>query len=239
MSRPGNEGPDPRQIQAMFGSIASGYDRANTILSGGVHHLWRRKIVRWSGAGPGDHVLDCATGTGDLAIAFARVVGPTGRVVGTDFSPEMLAPAPRKAAKKGLEIRFEVADVTALPYEDESFDVASIAFGIRNVADRLAGLREMARVLRPGGRLMVLEFGQPEGPVMKPLYGLYSKRILPWLGGLVTGNREAYSYLDRSAGEFPCRGAFLSLMAETRLLHDLSWREYTAGIAFAYRGVRI
>lgn len=233
------QGPDPARIRAMFGSIARRYDRANTILSGGIHHLWRRKIVRWSGARPGDRVLDCATGTGDLAIAFAKVVGPAGDVVGTDFSPEMLAPAPRKAERDGVRVMFETADVTALPYADASFDVASIAFGIRNVADRVGGLREMARVVRPGGRVVVLEFGQPENVLLRPLFNLYSRRFLPWIGGVLTGNREAYAYLERSAGEFPCREAFLDLMRETGLLGELEWRAYTGGIAYAYRGVRV
>ena len=231
------DGPDPETVRAMFGSIAHRYDRANTVLSGGIHHLWRRKLVRWSGARAGERVLDCATGTGDLAIAFARGVGPSGEVVGTDFSAEMLAPAPAKAARAGVAIRFEQADVTALPYPDSSFDIASIAFGIRNVADRVAGLREMARVVRPGGRVMVLEFGQPSAPVFRPLYNLYSKKVLPMIGGILTGNRRAYDYLDRSAGAFPCGDAFVALMRETGAFDAIEWRAYTAGIAYAYRGV--
>ncbi|HSN68991.1 MAG TPA: ubiquinone/menaquinone biosynthesis methyltransferase, partial [Thermoanaerobaculia bacterium] len=186
------DGPDPETVRAMFGSIAHRYDRANTVLSGGVHHVWRRRLVRWSGARAGERVLDCATGTGDLAIAFARAVGPSGSVVGTDFSAEMLAPAPAKAERARVIVRFEQADVTALPYPDSSFDVASIAFGIRNVADRVAGLREMARVVRPGGRVMVLEFGQPSAPGFRPLYNLYSRKVLPIIGGVLTGNRRAY-----------------------------------------------
>ena len=233
-----DEGPDPVQVRAMFGSIARGYDRANTVLSAGIHHRWRNKLVKWSGACSGDSVLDCATGTGDLAIAFAKALGAGGDVTGTDFSPEMLEPAPRKAERSGVRVRFEQADVTSLPYPDASFDIASIAFGIRNVGDRVAGLREMARVVRPGGRVMVLEFGQPEGAVTRPLFSLYSRRILPVLGGMLTGSREAYAYLDRSAGQFPCRDEFLALMDETALLSDLEWRAYTGGIAFAYRGVR-
>src|SRR5688500_5872290 len=115
----------------MFATIASRYDRANTVLSAGIHHRWRQRIVRWSEAGPGDRVLDCATGTGDLAIAFARAVAPNGAVVGTDFVPEMIELARRKSST----VRFEVADVTALPFENDSFDIASISFGIRNVGD--------------------------------------------------------------------------------------------------------
>lgn len=237
MSTP-ETGPDPKQIRAMFGSIARGYDRANNVLSGGIHHLWRRKLVRWSGAAPGDRVLDCATGTGDLAIAFARVVGTTGAVTGTDFSPEMLEPAPAKAERAGVKVVFQPADVTALPFDDAAFDVASISFGIRNVVDRVGGLREMARVVRPGGRVMVLEFGQPDSAVFGPLFNFYSRKVLPRLGGLLTGNYEAYSYLDRSAGAFPCRDEFLALMEQTGLLTDLECRSYTGGIAYAYRGVR-
>lgn len=231
------EGPDPETVREMFGSIAHRYDRANTVLSGGVHHLWRRRLVRWSGVGKGERVLDCATGTGDLAIAFARAVGPSGEVVGTDFSAEMLAPAPGKARRGGVAIRFEEADVTALPYPDASFDVSSIAFGIRNVADRVAGLREMARVVRPGGRVMVLEFGQPSAPVIRPLFNIYSRKVLPWIGGVLTGNRRAYDYLDRSAGEFPCGDAFVALMRATGAFEAVEWRRYTGGIAYAYRGV--
>jgi len=237
MSAP-ETGPDPKQIRAMFGSIARGYDRANNVLSGGIHHLWRRKLVRWSGAAPGDRVLDCATGTGDLAIAFARVVGDSGAVTGTDFSPEMLEPAPTKAERAGVKVAFRPADVTALPFADAAFDVASISFGIRNVVDRVGGLREMARVVRPGGRVMVLEFGQPDSAVFGPLFNFYSRKVLPRLGGLLTGNYEAYSYLDRSAGAFPCRDEFLALMEQTGLLTQLEWRSYTGGIAYAYRGVR-
>jgi len=150
-------GPDPEKIRSMFASISARYDRANTVLSGGIHHLWRRNAVRRSGAQGGDAVLDCATGTGDLAIAFKKAVGPSGRVVGTDFVPEML----QYAREKAKDIAFEVADVTRLPYPDGSFDVASISFGIRNVNEPRRGIAEMARVVGSGGRVIVLEFGQP------------------------------------------------------------------------------
>src|SRR5437660_3609955 len=146
------------EVRQMFASIAARYDVANEVLSLGVHKGWRRAAVRISEAAAGQRVLDCATGTGDLALEFKRAVGPAGEVIGTDFCAEMLRSAPDKAAKAGLEVRFAVADALSLPYADARFDIASIAFGIRNVDDPVACLREMARVVKPGGSVIVLEF---------------------------------------------------------------------------------
>jgi demethylmenaquinone methyltransferase / 2-methoxy-6-polyprenyl-1,4-benzoquinol methylase len=227
-------GPDPAKIRTMFASIAARYDRANTVLSAGVHHLWRRKAVRWSDAREGDAVLDCATGTGDLAIAFAKRVGPRGRVVGTDFVPEMLTFARAKAPG----ITFEVADVTQLPYADATFDIASISFGIRNVGDPRRGLAEMARVVRPGGRVVVLEFGQPQNRLFASLYDAYARRLLPRLGGLVTGQRDAYAYLERSAGRFPCGHDFAALMRDAADFASVTYKPLTFGIAYLYKGVK-
>lgn len=218
----------------MFGSIAGRYDRANTILSGGIHHRWRRKTVRWSGAKRGDRVLDCATGTGDLAIAFQRVVGDDGVVIGTDFTPEMLDLARTKAK----HIKFELADVTRLPYDDASFDISSIAFGIRNVADPGAGIRELARVVKSGGRVMVLEFGQPPNSAFRALYDLYRRHILPRVGGMVTGEQTAYEYLDRSAGAFPSAEAFVRLMRESANFANVEYERLMFGVAYVYRGVK-
>ena len=230
-------GPDASRIRSMFASIAGGYDRANTLLSGGLHHQWRNRVVDWSGARPGSEILDCATGTGDLALAFARRLGGQGRVVGTDFCEEMLALAPAKARARSLEIAFELADVTALPFDSNSFDIASIAFGIRNVNDPSQALRELARVVRPGGRVMVLEFGQPQRAVVGPLFRFYSHRILPKLGGMITGHPEAYGYLDKSASAFPSGEAFLRMMRETNSFGEVALRPLTFGVAYIYRGV--
>lgn len=219
----------------MFAEIAPRYDRTNTILSAGIHHLWRRKAVRWSGVKAGDRVLDCATGTGDLAIAFRKKVGDEGNVVGTDFVPEMIKLARGKAPP---DIYFEVADVTNLPYDDASFDVASISFGIRNVADPRKGIAEMARVVRPGGRVIVLEFGQPRRRPFSTLYDFYTRRILPRLGGAVTGKPEAYDYLQRSAGRFPCGDDFAALMRESAAFASIEWVPLTMGIAYLYKGVK-
>jgi demethylmenaquinone methyltransferase/2-methoxy-6-polyprenyl-1,4-benzoquinol methylase len=225
-------GPDPARIKSMFGSIAGRYDRANTILSAGVHHRWRRAAVRWAGAKRGDAVLDCATGTGDLAIAFKKVVGD-GHVVGTDFTPEMI----ELARHKSSDITFEVADVTALPFEDGSFDIASISFGIRNVGDPAKGIAEMARVVRPGGRVIVLEFGQPSSPVVSSLYDTYRRHFLPRLGGAVTGERGAYEYLESSAARFPCGDDFVALMRSAATFATIDYRPLTFGVAYLYRGV--
>jgi len=227
-------GPDPARIRSMFAAIARRYDRANTVLSGGIHHLWRRRAVRAAGVRPGDRVLDCATGTGDLAIAFRKAVGSEGHVTGTDFVPEMLELARTKADN----VTFEVADVTRLPYADASFDVSSISFGIRNVAEPRKGIGEMARVVRSGGRVIVLELGQPQSRFFGALYDWYSKRILPRLGGAVTGDAEAYRYLQTSAGRFPCGEDFAQLMRESGDFAAVTCTPLTFGIAYLYRGIK-
>lgn len=207
----------------MFASIATRYDRANTVLSGGIHHLWRRRTVRRSGVRPGEKVLDCATGTGDLAIAFQQA-GAT--VIGTDFVEEMLAIARQKAP--GIE--FKRADAMALPFPDKTFDVASISFGIRNVADPEKAIREMARVAR---RVVVLEFGQPRG-WFAPLYRSYRQHILPRIGGAVTGDRSAYEYLESSSARFPSGHDFVALMRRSANFTTIEFERLTFGIAYLY-----
>ncbi len=219
----------------MFADIASDYDRVNTVLSFGVHHAWRTKTIAESGVKAGDKVLDCATGTGDLAIAFKKAVGKEGYVLGTDFCAPMIEPAPAKAEKEGLSIDFEVADAMDLPYEDNRFDVSSISFGIRNVDEPVTALKEMARVVRPGGKVVVLEFGQPNG-LMKWPYELYSQHIMPTLGGWLSGNREAYTYLPRTSAAFPAGEKFLALMDESGAFEVKRAVSLTGGIAYIYIG---
>jgi demethylmenaquinone methyltransferase / 2-methoxy-6-polyprenyl-1,4-benzoquinol methylase len=223
------------QVRQMFADIAPRYDVANSALSFGIHHLWRRAVVSLSGVKAGMDVLDCATGTGDLAIAFKKAVGKSGSVLGTDFCAEMMETAPEKARKDSIEVRFEVADAMNLPYQAASFDIASISFGIRNVDNPVQALGEMARTVRSGGKVIVLEFGQPDG-VFGALYRFYSTTILPVLGGMLSGNREAYSYLNRTAAAFPCREDFLALMQQTGQFEKTTFTSVTFGIAYIYVG---
>ena len=223
------------KVRTMFADIADDYDRINGILSFGVHNAWRKKTVLESGAKPGDRVLDCATGTGDLALEFKKTVGHEGYVLGTDFCKEMIEHAPGKADKKQMVVDFEVADAMDLPYEDNSFTIASIAFGIRNVDDPLVCLQEMARVVKPGGRVVVLEFGQPKGVVRLP-FQFYSKHVMPTIGGLISGNRDAYTYLPETSAKFPAGDKFLELMDEAGVFSERKAESLTGGIAYVYVG---
>lgn len=223
------------KVRKMFADIADDYDRVNNILSFGIHHIWRDRAVSLSGAKTGDRVLDCATGTGDLALEFKEVVGDDGYVLGTDFCAEMIEHAPAKAKENNLVVDFEVADAMDLPYEDNIFDISSIAFGIRNVDDPVQALKEMARVVVPGGKVVVLEFGQPKGLLKYP-YELYSQYIMPTLGGWISGNREAYTYLPRTSAEFPAGDDFVALMEEAGSFSSQFLEKLTGGIAYIYVG---
>ena len=204
-------GPDPNRIRSMFASISTRYDRANTVLSGGVHHLWRTKAVRWSQAKEGDRVLDCATGTGDLAIAFRKAVGASGRVVGTDFVPEMLSVAREKAP----DITFEVADVTRLPYDDASFDVAFTISVLHHVppAERSRFMAEMLRTIRPRGAAIIIEHN-PLNPITRRIVS----RCAFDADAVLLGSRETAKLLAdggapalgrRYLGFWPFRNAFI------------------------------
>lgn len=220
----------------MFDQVAPGYDSANQVLSLGVHHRWRRRIVRESKAAEGMSVLDCATGTGDLAFAFKRAVGNQGQVIGLDFSPQMIQLAKVKPDSSRFPIEFMIGDVLALPFPDSRFDIASIAFGIRNVDEPVAGLREMARVVRSGGRVAVLEFGQPDGPLISRLYRWYSSRVIPTIGGWITGTPSSYRYLTKSSAAFPAGDRFVELMKDTGSFSSIAVTSMTFKVAYIYIG---
>lgn len=232
------QGPQADQIRTLFSSVAHGYDKANDAMTLGMARLWRRKLVEWSGARTGDRILDCATGTGDLAIEFKRAVGPSGEVIGTDFCAEMLERAPAKAQRKNLSVDFRMADAMNLPFVEGEFDVSSIAYGIRNVSDPARALSEMARVVRPGGCVMVLETGDTPDGALKKAFEFYIKQIVPRVGGLLTGQREAYEYLNKSSRGFPSREKFLEIMKSTGAFSRVEYRVLFGGASFIYRGIR-
>ncbi len=196
--------PDPAAVNSMFARIARRYDAANRLLSGGTDIWWRKRLVAKVQRHQPADVLDLATGSGDVAFALAERLPAKTRLVGMDFCAPMLDEAKKKqvAAPRKLPVECEVGDVLALPVPDESFDAVTISFGLRNLADRDRGLREMRRVLRPGGRLFVLEFSQPQR-WFRPFYLLYLRNILPRLAGWLTGDRSAYAYLNETIESFP------------------------------------
>lgn len=228
--------PDGAAIQRMFAEVAPGYDRANRFLSLGVDVWWRARAVAAVAARRGELGLDVCAGTGDLALALAH---KGARVVGADFCPPMLVRADRKAAAAAPEAqrpRFCVGDAMQLPFGDRTFDFCTVAFGIRNVEEPVAALREMRRVVRPGGRVVVLEFCRPRVPLLASAYLFYFRRVLPRLGRWISGARnDAYSYLPESVMGFPERTAFLQLMRQAGLDAPVQ-QILSGGIAAIYRG---
>jgi demethylmenaquinone methyltransferase/2-methoxy-6-polyprenyl-1,4-benzoquinol methylase len=222
-------------IKGMFSEIAGSYDRANSVLSFGIHHLWKRTMVNRTPVIDGDAVLDCATGTGDLALLYKKKVGAGGSVIGTDFCQEMLDEAPDKAAQQNLDVGFQLADVTQLPFADDQFDACSISFGIRNVENRTKAFQEMARVTKSGGSVMILEFGQIKTPGIKQAYNFYSHKVLPKIGGWVSGKPEAYQYLNDSSQVFPCGEDFADEVMSTDLYKSVEVTPLSFGVAYIYQ----
>jgi demethylmenaquinone methyltransferase/2-methoxy-6-polyprenyl-1,4-benzoquinol methylase len=220
----------------MFDRIAGRYDLLNSLMTAGLHHSWRARAVDRAELIPGDSVLDVCCGTGDLAFELARRVSPGGHVVGCDFSEPMLDLAREKAADRGVEsVRFEWADALQLPYDDGRFDAVTVGFGVRNFADRDQGLREMFRVLKPGGRLVILEFTEPRRPPFSTFYSLWFDRIVPVLGRL-TDNPEAYSYLAESVHSFPDPPGLAAKM-DAAGLERIRWLLTAGGILAIHSGV--
>jgi demethylmenaquinone methyltransferase/2-methoxy-6-polyprenyl-1,4-benzoquinol methylase len=206
------------QVRAMFDRIAGLYDRMNTVMTVGLHHQWRRRAADLAAVSAGDRALDVATGTGDLALELATRVAPGGEVVGSDFSERMLELAREKAAAHagGAGVRFESANALALPYRDGEFDAATVGFGARNFADLELGVREMARVVRPGGQVVILEITTPRRPPLSTFFRLWFDHAVPALGRLA-GDAQAYSYLPSSVRRFPGPEQLAGLMARCGL----------------------
>lgn len=233
--------PKKENVRQMFDSIAPDYDRLNHLMSLNVDKGWRRKALKRIVDTDGPlEVLDLACGTGDFALAIARRMdrrGVAGHVSGVDLSDGMLAVMKEKVAAAGLQEHISTAqgDGENLPFPDGSFDRVTIAFGIRNFEHREEGLREMLRVLRPGGRLVILELSVPENRIIRWLYNLYFLHILPWIGGKVSGDKAAYSYLPASVVKFPGRKAFIRTLQECGY-GDVRHRAFTLGLCRMYTG---
>jgi demethylmenaquinone methyltransferase/2-methoxy-6-polyprenyl-1,4-benzoquinol methylase len=228
---------EAEQVEAMFDRIAGVYDLLNSAMTAGLHHRWRERAVDVARLRPGARVLDVATGTGDLALEVARRVAPGGEVVGSDFSEGMLARARVKAAgaaPTGVAMRFEQGDALELPYADDSFDAATAGFGVRNFSDLGRGLAEMARVVRPGGRVMVLEFTTPSRPPLSWFYRLWFDRVVPVLGRF-SSDPAAYAYLPESVKRFPGPRALAAVM-EGAGLGEIGWLLTAGGIVAIHSG---
>jgi demethylmenaquinone methyltransferase / 2-methoxy-6-polyprenyl-1,4-benzoquinol methylase len=207
------------QVRAMFDRIAQFYDGMNTVMTAGLHHQWRRRAADLAALSSGNRALDVATGTGDLAFELAGRVAPGGEVLATDFSERMLEIAREKAAARSASavVRFEAANALALPYRDHEFDAATVGFGARNFSDLEAGLREMARVVRPGGRVVVLEITTPQRRPLSTFFELWFDRAVPALGR-IAGDAQAYSYLPSSVRRFPGPVELAAAMARCGLI---------------------
>ncbi|MDR7483188.1 MAG: bifunctional demethylmenaquinone methyltransferase/2-methoxy-6-polyprenyl-1,4-benzoquinol methylase UbiE [Armatimonadota bacterium] len=225
-------------VRDAFHAIAGRYDLLNHLLSGGLHLLWKRAAVRAAGLGPGGRAVDVCCGTGDLLAGLARAGGKDGRVVGVDFAWGMAAAAHRRLARERLAgAAVLLGDAETLPLRDRTLDAATIAFGLRNVPHPAQALREMHRVLRPGGRLVVLEFGQPHPAWFRALYDLFSRAVIPRLGGWLSGRPDAYRYLHDSIRQWPDPERLSDLIREVGFA-DVRYRRLTRGIAVLHMATK-
>lgn len=226
------------RVAGIFGRIADSYDSFNLLSSMGIDRTWRKAAVRAAKLTTGMRVLDLCAGTGDLSIALARTGLPR-EVVGTDFSPEMLAVAERKVEEfQGSAISFSVADAQQLPFADNSFDVVTVAFGVRNLPDRMANFREVHRVLKPGGRYVILEFSRPPFGPWRGVYHFYLRNVIPTLGGMLSGgDRESFQYLNDSILRFPDQPKLASELRSAGFC-AIDWANHTGGIVAIHTAVK-
>ena len=226
-------------VADVFHSVASRYDLMNDLMSGGIHRVWKRFTIELSGVRSGNAVLDIAGGTGDLAARFADIVGPEGRVVLADINDSMLKVGRDKLLDNGRlgNLEFVQADAQCLPFPDDSFDCVTIAFGLRNVTDKDAALRSMLRVLKPGGRLLVLEFSKPANPLLSKAYDTYSFRVLPLMGRLVANDADSYQYLAESIRMHPDQETLKDMMEDAGF-SKCEYHNMTGGVVALHKGVK-
>lgn len=229
-----------RKVAAVFDSVADRYDLMNDLMSLGIHRLWKRFAIEMSGVRAGHRMLDLAGGTGDLAAQLAQKAGPSGQVVLADINASMLARGRERLADWGVvgNVEFVQANAESLPFPDNHFDCITIAFGLRNVTHKDAALRSMQRVLKPGGRVLVLEFSHPNAPGLKSIYDLYSFKVLPLMGRLIAGDAESYSYLAESIRMHPDQETLKRMMEEAGL-ERCEYFNLTGGIVALHRGYKL
>ena len=227
------------RVREVFDSVASRYDLMNDLMSGGMHRLWKRFTIELSGVRPGQTVLDIAGGTGDLAAKFSQRVGPDGHVILADINAAMLSVGRDRLIDKGAlnNISVSQADAQFLPYADNSIDCITIAFGLRNVTDKALALRSMHRILKPGGRLLVLEFSKPTSPLLSQVYDAYSFSALPFMGKLITNDADSYRYLAESIRKHPDQETLLEMVEDAGFV-DCRYHNMTGGIVAIHRGVK-
>jgi demethylmenaquinone methyltransferase/2-methoxy-6-polyprenyl-1,4-benzoquinol methylase len=227
------------RVREVFDSVASRYDLMNDLMSGGMHRLWKRFTIELSGVRQGQTVLDIAGGTGDLAAKFSQRVGPDGHVILADINAAMLSVGRDRLIDKGAlnNISVSQADAQFLPYADNSIDCITIAFGLRNVTDKALALRSMYQILKPGGRLLVLEFSKPTSPLLSQAYDAYSFSALPFMGKLITNDADSYRYLAESIRKHPDQETLLEMVEDAGFV-DCRYHNMTGGIVAIHRGVK-
>jgi len=228
-----------KHVADVFHSVAAKYDVMNDLMSGGVHRLWKKLTIEQSGARAGMKILDIAGGTGDLTLRFSRIVGKEGQVTLADINDSMLKVGRDKLTDKGAvaNIDFVQANAECLPFPDNYFDIITIAFGLRNVTDKDAALRSMQRVLKPGGKLMVLEFSKTDNPVLSSVYDFYSFNILPKLGQVIAGDGDSYQYLAESIRMHPDQETLKAMMQNADLV-NCKYQNMTGGVVALHTGIK-
>ena len=227
------------KVAGVFHSVAAKYDLMNDIMSAGIHRIWKRFTLELSGVRPGHSVLDIAGGTGDLAAKFSKLVGPEGQVVLADINDSMLRVGRDKLTDLGIigNIEYAQANAECLPFSDNSFDCITIAFGLRNVTDKDAALRSMLRVLKPGGRLLVLEFSKPGNELLSKAYDTYSFKLLPAIGKLITNDADSYRYLAESIRMHPDQETLKGMMEDAGFAR-CQYHNMTGGVVAVHKGLK-